>query len=144
MSDIKQYCLTSAVGHEGSQIPKKDLQDAAIDLALMRLIEAKLISISVEGRYVLNVVSLDENDRINELRIVYMRAEAMRQMGNRILELLRTDSGKYALEELYIALKLGDADLKFLDVNGLIQGMSSQGLVTFDKAKKIWLRSQVQ
>lgn len=140
---IKLNYVVAAQQYPGIDIPKKDIQDGALRLALLSLIEAKLISLSVDGRYLLNVVSTDEEEYKKVLIKNLTYRENMAQMGNRVIDALRRESGRHTVEELFVLLKAEELGLNFVDVNALIQQMIPTRVFAIDQNQKLWLSTKL-
>ena len=141
--DIKINYIAETQQFLEFDIPKEEIQDGALKLVLMSLLETKLISISLDDQYVLNKVSLQEND-FKELAAGEMRKRMNQpRLLGKLYEFLDRESGKYTIDQLYRTLEIDQYENTFDDFNVLLREMANRNVLVIARDDKIWLRSRV-
>jgi hypothetical protein len=139
---IRVHYVIAAQQFPDFKIPKKDIQDGALRLLLLSLMESRLISITEDGQYIVNRVSLAEN---------IMRSAAISQMQKKLAEnkllsqlflTLDHDSGKYGVDQLYRVLKASEDGFAFEDFDALVRDFINRGAIVLSKEGKLFARNR--
>jgi hypothetical protein len=127
--EIKQAYLGEAQQLAGLELGKEQIQDNALMLVLMSLLESKLISLAAENRYLLTVASEGEN----QWREIFGQEAIYRQkaieLRARLLAILETESGKYTIETMHRSEKIEELGLKFDAYNALVRELIERGSI---------------
>jgi hypothetical protein len=119
-------------------IPKTDIQDSELQLALLSLVEAKLIAVRLDGKYAAIRVSDQQEEVIRQ----FLKRSNSDRVAAEVLIKLDTESGKYNVHQLASALDLGLMDVK--EFNALVTQMAmSYGPLAVAQDEKIWLKSRL-
>jgi hypothetical protein len=113
--DIKVQYITAAQQITGVDVPKKEIQDAALRLVLLSLLEGKLLSLTVDQRYVLNVVDLDEQKKqtADLAYQLFTNQVQERKAIARIFETVEAQPGAYSVDSLHRLLHERGFELDF-------------------------------
>lgn len=141
--DIKIRYVIAAQQFADFKIPKKEIQDGALKLVLLSLMEARLISRTDEGTFVVNVVSLHEN-MFKDLAVAQMHKQlGMGKIMSALYELLDRESGAYTIDQLYRRVNAQELGQPFEDFNVLVRDLINRGILVIGPEQKIWLRAKV-
>jgi hypothetical protein len=143
---IKIRYVTEAQQISTFKLPKEEIQDDALQLALMTLISDHLISKSADAdsAYLVNAASQHEN-QIKSLAM----GQIQRQMSqNRILsklyETLEVNSGKYTIDQLYRMFEVEHMGYSFEDFDVLVRERMDRGVIVMNpQNQKLWLRALI-
>ena len=140
---IKTRYVVEAQQFPNGKIPKKDIQDGALKRLLLSMIEARLISVAEDGRYVVNRVSLSEN----RIREALGNEIIMRNMVNvvlsRVFQSLESDSGKYTLDHLYRHVNASEAGVSFEIFDVVVRDQITRAAIVASPDGKLWARGGV-
>jgi hypothetical protein len=138
---IKRDYINAAV-QSVLPIPKSVIQDDELQLALLSLVEAKLVAIRADGTYVAIRMSEAEDEMRRIMLIQINKREVMSRLGSKILVVLEKDSGRFTQDELMRELGEDAALIDYLDYNMLLTNMRRTGDIVIVESK-VWLRSKL-
>lgn len=118
-SEIKTSYVVAA--QQYARLPKTDIQDSSLRLALMSLAEARLISVTDHKTYVANRVLINENLLKEMTYIDFVKKSRIHQVLSPLYDLLRHEGGKYTVDELHKLLKAAELGYTYEDFNVLVQ-----------------------
>jgi hypothetical protein len=122
-------------------IARKDIQDDEMRLAILSLIEAKLIALRSDNKYVPYVVS-DSDEVLRKNFMATMLARENRdRVSAQVVRKLETESGKYTPHQLSDMVELGQMD--FAEFNLLITSMWAYGPLFIAQDGKLWLKNKL-
>ena len=113
------------------KVPKADIQDGALKVVLISLLESNLISLTTDGQYLLNVVEPPganaSKKMMEEMAIKMMTVQT--KIIPKVHELVQMQPGIYSIDALYRHLKDRYDDLDFDAFNlGLRQALMRREL----------------
>jgi len=141
--EIKYQYIIGAQQYEELPINKKEISDSAIKLALLSLIEQRLISYTAEGTYAINVVSLSEAAQRALLFEEMIKRRGHQKIISNLLDLLETQSGRFTIEQAYRHLKLEESEYTFAEFNIMVREYAARGFIVIARDDKIWLRTRL-
>jgi len=125
-------------------LPNSEIQDDALQLALLTLIKERLISKTTDGGYVINAVSLEENEMKNFALAQMQQRKAQNALISRLFEILEVDSGKFSIDQLYRHFGAEGLGYKFEDFDILVREQISRGgIVISTPSQRLWLRAKL-
>ncbi len=135
---IKAQYLANALQLSDLTIPKAEIQDGALHLILMSLMESKLIMLNNNSEYDLVKVipDLSEEMRI-QVHEAYLdmikKREIATNVQSRIFEVLETEAGKYTIDSLHRYLSKSQLNLEYEVVNLSIRARINSGEIALDE-----------
>jgi hypothetical protein len=140
---IKLHYVVAAQQYPDFKIPTRDIQDGALKLVILSLIEARLISRTDEGDYVVNVISLQENQLKNLAFAQVHKQMGVARLTSQLYEALERESGKFTVDQLYRHLDGKALGHEFEDFNVFVRDLVNRGVLVFDREQRLWLRSRI-
>ena len=140
--DIKRGYIDAAM-QSIFPIPKSAIQDRELLLALLSLVEARLIAVREDGKYAAIRVSSSEEEMRRKFLDEMAKREARNELASSILVKLETESGRYSQEQLFRELSVRQPSIEFNEFNMLITNMRRVGDIAIAADQKVWLRSQL-
>ena len=143
---IKLQYLAQAQQLSSFDLPVEEIQDDALQLALMTLIKDRLVSKTTEGGFAINAISLEENAMRNFAMAQLQQRRGQNALISRFHETLETDSGKYTIDQLYRVFKAEELGYKFEDFDILVRDQiraSGGAIVITVPSQKLWLRAKL-
>jgi len=142
-NEIKLHYLAFAQQFPEFKIPLAEIQDSALKVVLLSLLADKVISRTDEGTYVLNVVSLQENQLKNLAFAQVHKQMSTARLASKLYEFVDRESGKYTIDQLYRALDADELGFEFEDFNVHVRELVNRGVLLLDREQRVWARSKV-
>ena len=142
---IKVLYVTAAQQLLHFKLAKEEIQDDALRLALMTLVQEHLISKSSDtGGYLINAVSTKENELKEAMFAQFHKKMAENALISRLYQTLDADSGKFSTEQLYRTFEADKLGYQFADFDMLVREQIMRGgIVMNPNNQKLWLRTKV-
>jgi hypothetical protein len=143
-SDIKVHYLAAAQQLTNVRLPKREIQDGALQLILLSLMEARLVSKTDQGTFAVNVVSTQENMVRDAALIEFEKRALVTRAMSQVYDLLDRDSGKYTPDQVFRHLKIAETGLEYADFNVVvIREQINRNVFALDREQRLWLRSRI-
>jgi hypothetical protein len=124
---IRSRYLETVQAFDEFSIPRKQIRDSALVRVLLCLIEGAVIVRIIDGRYTIPVAGPSNQELFDRMR-------RMNALGDAILTVLASDSGRYSREEL--KNRLGQQfPFGAGEFEGLLNSMAAQGQVVINEGK---------
>jgi hypothetical protein len=146
-NEIRSDYLHSHQQLKDVNVPKKEIQNLALKLVIIGLLEKKLVTIrkgesGQEDTYSISYHSVDEIS--NELRQLVIadltKRNTLQKIASKIIDVLRTSSKQYSMEELFAFLTSeGTFNIDYTDYNNLIMGMRARKILIVGDGDKLKL-----
>ena len=130
-TEIKLRYLAAAQQVSDLRVPKAEIQDGALKLVLMQLLEAKLISITAEHSYLLNVVesefAVHSTKQMEALAYdLFVKQQTEKKVRSRIYELVESQPGTYSIDSLHRHFVERQFDVDFDTFNLAVRDLLSR------------------
>ncbi len=141
--EIKLLYLAAAQQIEGIQIPKSEIQDGALNLVLLSLQEASLISITADATYLLNVAE-PPNEFKKQMESVavdmFNKQIAEKKIHSRIYEVLEAQQGIFTIDSLHRFFADKGFVLDYDMFNLLVRNLLARREIFSDERQKLHSR----
>jgi len=141
--DIKLHYLAAAQQIEGIHVPKSEIQDGALNLVLLSLQEASLISLTPDDQYLRNVVE-PPNETRKQFEAaafeMFRKQQEERKIRSRIYEVLEASPGLYTIDSLHRHFADKGFDLDFDAFNLSLRELLARREIFIDDRQKLHAR----
>ena len=144
--EIKLHYLAAAQQVDDLRVPKSEIQDGALNLILLSLQEAGLISITPEGDYLLNVAE-PPNEIKKQMEALafemFRKQQTERKIRSRIYEVLEAQPATYTIDALHRHFTDNGFELEFDLFNLAVRELLARREIYLDDRQKLHAGSPV-
>ncbi len=143
--DIKLRYLAAAQQISDIKVPKKEIQDSALKLVLLSLVEGKLVSVTPDWEYLVNVTERPDPAKKQMEGIAYqmfIAQQVEKKVISRIYEMVEGQPGVYTIDSLHRQLKERQFDIEFEALNLAVRNLVWRRELFLNKDGRLFAQSQ--